>query len=72
MAKPIKIWDGSEWVDVAINVPSLDSPAFTGTPTAPTASLGTDTTQIATTAFVKAEIANSVVEPISPFLLMGA
>jgi hypothetical protein len=28
------------------------SPAFTGTPTAPTASLGTNTTQLATTAFV--------------------
>lgn len=31
----------------------LDSPAFTGTPTAPTAAHGTDTTQIATTAFVQ-------------------
>lgn len=31
----------------------LASPAFTGTPTAPTATAGTDTTQIATTAFVK-------------------
>ena len=30
------------------------SPAFTGTPTAPTASVGTNTTQIATTAFVTA------------------
>ena len=33
---------------------NLASPAFTGTPTAPTASAGTDTTQLATTAFVKA------------------
>lgn len=32
----------------------LDSPAFTGTPTAPTATPGTNTTQIATTAFVAA------------------
>ena len=31
----------------------LASPAFTGTPTAPTASEGTNTTQLATTAFVK-------------------
>lgn len=31
---------------------TLASPAFTGTPTAPTASVGTSTTQIATTAFV--------------------
>ena len=32
------------------------SPAFTGTPTAPTAAAGTNTTQIATTAFVKTAI----------------
>jgi hypothetical protein len=31
----------------------LDSPNFTGVPTAPTAASGTDTTQIATTAFVQ-------------------
>lgn len=31
----------------------LASPAFTGTPTSPTASVGTNTTQIATTAFVQ-------------------
>lgn len=37
----------------------LDSPAFTGVPTAPTATLGTDTTQVATTAFVQAEIAHA-------------
>ena len=37
----------------------LDSPAFTGVPTAPTAALGTDTTQVATTAFVQAEIAHA-------------
>jgi hypothetical protein len=30
---------------------SADSPAFTGTPTAPTAAIGTDTDQIASTAF---------------------
>lgn len=33
------------------------SPSFSGTPTAPTASFGTDTTQLATTAFVKAALA---------------
>lgn len=32
---------------------NLASPAFTGTPTAPTAVIGTNTTQLATTAFVK-------------------
>jgi len=36
---------------------STASPAFTGTPTAPTAAIGTNTTQIATTAFV---LANAV------------
>lgn len=34
-----------------------DSPALTGTPTAPTASPGTNTTQLATTAFVAAALA---------------
>ena len=34
----------------------LASPAFTGTPTAPTAASGTNTTQLATTAFVQGEI----------------
>lgn len=37
---------------------NLASPALTGTPTAPTASVGTSNTVIATTAFVNAEIAN--------------
>ena len=36
----------------------LASPALTGTPTAPTAAVNTNTTQVATTAFVNAEIAN--------------
>lgn len=34
------------------------SPAFTGTPTAPTAAAGTNTKQLATTAFVAAATAN--------------
>ena len=38
---------------------TLDSPSFTGTPTAPTATTGTNTTQVATTAFVQQEIAAS-------------
>lgn len=37
---------------------NLASPTLTGTPKAPTASVGTNTTQLATTAFVKAEIVN--------------
>lgn len=47
-------WQGSvisaAYIDSAIA--RLASPAFTGTPTAPTATAGTNTTQIATTAFV--------------------
>ena len=39
------------------NAAPLASPAFTGTPTAPTAAAGTTTTQIATTAFVAAAVA---------------
>ncbi len=34
----------------------LASPTFTGTPAAPTASAGTNTTQVATTAFVEADV----------------
>ena len=36
----------------------INSPAFTGTPTAPTAASGTNTTQVATTAFVKNALDN--------------
>ena len=42
------VWNGSAWV---VNYVSAASPAFTGTPTAPTAAAGTNTTQLATTAF---------------------
>ena len=38
----------------------LASPALTGTPTAPTAAAGTNTTQLATTAFVSTAVANVV------------
>lgn len=38
------------WREIALT----GSPAFTGTPTAPTAAAGTNTTQLATTAFVQA------------------
>ena len=39
---------------------NLASPTFTGTPKAPTASAGTNTTQIATTAFVKTAVDNAI------------
>jgi len=43
----------------------LASPAFTGTPTAPTATAGTNTTQLATTAFVLANSGNGTVTSIA-------
>ena len=50
------ITDGAE--AILSNPTPYNSPAFTGVPTAPTAAQGTNTTQIATTAFVNAEIAS--------------
>lgn len=42
---------------IALNLKAnLASPTFTGTPAAPTASIGTNTTQIATTGYVITEI----------------
>lgn len=43
------VYSGSAWIS-----PSFVSTVLTGTPTAPTAAAGTNTTQIATTAFVAA------------------
>jgi len=39
---------------------NIASPTFTGTPAAPTATAGTNTTQLATTEFVRTEVANLV------------
>mgnify|MGYP003122403583 CR=1 FL=1 len=39
-----------------VSIPLLASPTFTGTPAAPTAAANTNTTQIATTAFVMTEV----------------
>jgi len=53
----------------------LASPALTGIPTAPTAAANTNTTQIATTAFVTAAVSGvsgGGGDSISAFLLMGA
>ena len=60
---PLKIVKGTEinteFANIAIAVATkadLASPTFTGTPAAPTASASTNTTQLATTAFVQAAI----------------
>ena len=42
------------------NKAALNSPTFTGTPKAPTASAGTNTTQIATTAYVYTAINGAI------------
>ena len=49
-----KVWDGSAWSEYPAGKANLASPTFTGTPAAPTATAGTNTTQLATTAFANA------------------
>jgi hypothetical protein len=69
---PAKIIKGTE-IDNEFNAISVAvstkadtvSPTFTGTPTAPTASPGTNTTQIATTAYVQSE-RTSLISSIYP------
>ena len=57
---------GSTWTSWTLvqatisNYATKDSPTFTGTPKAPTAASGTNTTQIATTAFVQAALLQNV------------
>lgn len=57
------VWDGVSWNIEITNftavspAATLNNPNFTGIPTAPTATAGTNTTQIATTAFVGTAIA---------------
>ena len=57
-------------VDNESKVTMFTDPAFTGVPTAPTAAVGTNTTQIATTAFVKAEI-EDVLEVADAMIFKG-
>lgn len=49
----------------------LASPTLTGTPKAPTAAAGTNTTQIATTAFVQAAITNATASSLNHTLTIG-
>ena len=65
-----RAWSGVTWIYQALTAQdyvdalalkaALDSPALTGTPTAPTAALGVNTNQIATMAALKAAIDNLV------------
>lgn len=51
-------WNSLTYIIDTGGYAALASPAFTGTPTAPTAAVGTNTTQLATTAYVVAERAS--------------
>lgn len=53
------------YIDGSTVYAELNSPAFTGIPTAPTAAEGTNTTQIATTAFVKTAIDAAISQALS-------
>lgn len=64
---PAKIIKGTEIDDefqaietVMVTKADLASPSFTGEPTAPTAASGTNTTQVATTAFVTTAVSNGI------------
>ena len=57
---------GSANVDLS-DYATLASPAFTGTPTAPTAAKNTNTNQIATTAFVHNALSPSLLITIADF-----
>jgi hypothetical protein len=69
IAPPSTVWDstnGLVWICTASGNAAtaswaaqapLNSPAFTGTPTAPTQSPGNDSTRVATTAFIQAALA---------------
>lgn len=55
-------WNGTAWVNATLaeaGIAPVASPALTGTPTAPTAAAGTNTTQVATTAFVQSAVSTS-------------
>ena len=54
----------------SVTYAAIESPTFTGIPLAPTASVGTNTTQIATTAYVQSSL--SGVQPtIHPMFIIG-
>jgi hypothetical protein len=58
--KGTEIDDEFEALETAVGTKAdLASPTFTGTPAAPTAASGTNTTQIATTAFVSSAISGA-------------
>ena len=73
IVKGTEINDEFDSIQTAVNSKAnLSSPALTGTPTSPTAAAGTNTTQVATTAFVTGLInwsAFSIVESGTDLLI---
>jgi hypothetical protein len=76
---PLKIVKGTEinteFVNIAVAVATkadLASPTFTGTPAAPTASSGTNTTQLATTAFVTAATTAAIASALQAVYPVGS
>ena len=64
-AKSVNGSADTSWSLAEIGAIGTASPAFTGVPTAPTATVNTNTTQLATTAFVNAEIANDAIPRVT-------
>jgi hypothetical protein len=52
-------FNGTTWAELSMAYAKTASPTFTGTPAAPTAAVGTNTTQVATTAFVLGQAATT-------------
>ena len=73
IVKGTEINDEFDSLQTAVNSKAnLSSPALTGTPTSPTAAVGTNTTQVATTAFVARSVnlsAFSIVESGTDLLI---
>ena len=76
---PLKIVKGTEINTEFVNISTaiatkadLASPTLTGTPAAPTASSGTNTTQVATTAFVTAAVASGVTSALASVYPVGS
>jgi hypothetical protein len=66
----LQTYQGGAWVPFPgiAGLAPLNSPAFTGIPTAPTAPAGTNTTQIATTAFVTNAIRIQATGPVTLYV----
>ncbi len=66
----LDVYTQTEADNLLANKAPLSSPALTGTPTAPTAPTGTDTTQIASTEFVQQELDVHKAENVSKVVLV--